>query len=448
MPKKSSQYVCQQCSASFPKWAGRCESCGEWNTLVEQITAQGLAKSQKSGHKLQSKKISEIKPLKSSQRITTGIKDSDVVFGGGIVPGSVSLIAGEPGIGKSTLILQWALAVSKKYKALYVSGEESSEQVRMRSERIDRDNTTLQVASSTSVDDICATIASDNLDLVIIDSIQTMATAEISSATGSVSQITNSTQLLLNAAKSSNTALLIVGHVTKQGNIAGPKLLEHLVDVVLNLEGDRYGGFKMLRAIKNRYGSTNESAIFEMKNDGMSTISNPSAALLAERQPGDGSVVLSTIEGSRAILVEIQALVNSTSFGYPKRAASGFDLNRLNLLIAMLNRRTKLKLDDKDVYLNVVGGLHLDDAAADLAVCTAIATAAKGMQLQQDYVIFGEVGLNGEIRHAQFAEKRIKEAEKMGFSGVIVPKSTKYTSKSFIHGVNNIQFMLNGYLKS
>jgi DNA repair protein RadA/Sms len=283
--------------------------------------------------------------------------------------------------------------------------------------------------------------------LAIVDSIQAVAVNEVASAAGNVSQITNSAQLLTAAAKGSNTALILVGHVTKEGSIAGPKVLEHVVDVVLQLEGDRYGGFKILRGVKNRYGSTNEAGIFEMTELGMRAVDNPSAALLAERQISDGSIVHATMEGTRPILVEVQALVNPTSYGYPKRTASGIDLNRVNLLIAMLERRTKLKLADRDIYVNIVGGIRLTEPAADLAVCMAIASAAKGMQLKKNAVVFGEVGLSGEVRHIPFAEKRIAEAKKMGFEVAIGPEIRGGKKPALLTSVKDIRSALNNFLE-
>ena len=333
MAKKTSNYVCQSCGTAHPKWSGRCENCGQWNTLVESLTNTSRRSSKSAGRALKPTKLNQVKPLLDKHRLSTKIGDVDSVLGGGLVPGSINLITGEPGIGKSTLILQIAHAIAAKLPVLYISGEESADQIRMRAERLGADQKLLDIATTTSTDDIAQTIAGGKYKLVIIDSIQTMATDLIASSAGSISQITNSTQMLIASAKDSQTALLVVGHVTKQGNIAGPKLLEHLVDVVLNLEGDRYGGFKVLRSIKNRYGSTNEAGIFEMKTAGLEAVVNPSAALLAERQVSDGSVVLATMEGSRPLLVEVQALVNRTAFGYPKRTASGVDLNELTYLL-------------------------------------------------------------------------------------------------------------------
>lgn len=448
MAKKGSvKYVCQNCGFIHASWMGKCSNCGEWNTLVEQID-QSVSKST-SGKKLEVSEVKQVATDNKKNRISTGISSVNDVLGGGLVEGSVNLIAGQPGIGKSTLILQIAYFAAKNKRVLYISGEESVNQIGLRASRLGANKDNLLLASSTSADDIAKTINSKEYDLVIIDSIQTVSLDSLSSAAGSVSQITNSTHVIMNAAKSSNTALLIVGHVTKEGTIAGPKVLEHVVDVVLQLEGDRYGGFKILRSVKNRFGSTHESAIFEMKETGLEIVENPSAALLEERQASDGSVVLATLEGARPLLVEVQALVNTTSYGYPKRTASGIDNNRVNLLIAMLEKRTKLKLADKDIYINIVGGLKITEPAADLAVCMAIASATKGMQLKDDAVVFGEVGLSGEIRRVNFTEKRVQEAKKLGFSGAITPRGTlKNMTKDnkFIHEVTDIRQALNQFL--
>ena len=380
-------------------------------------------------------------------RLKTGMEEIDWVLGGGFVAGSVSLWAGQPGIGKSTLLLQLANRLAAQYDVLYVSGEESAHQIGLRAKRLNTTNSKLQLATSTIADDIATTIANGGYQVVVVDSIQTVAATQISSAAGSVAQITNSTQLLTAAAKQTGTALLLVGHVTKEGSIAGPKVLEHVVDVVLQLEGDRYGGFKVLRAAKNRFGSTDEAAIFEMTDQGMSPVENPSAALLSERQAADGSVVLATLEGTRPLLVEVQALVNRTSYGYPKRAASGIDLNRINLLVAMLERRTKLNLADQDIYINIVGGIRLAEPAADLAVCMAIASAAKGMQLKKNAVVFGEVGLSGEIRHVPRLEKRLAEATKLGFDGAIGPVIKTGKKPAHYFGVPDVRTALNLFLE-
>lgn len=449
MAKSKSQYVCQNCGANYPKWSGRCENCGEWNSLVEQIASGGssaVAKAQKGGRTLSVRTMKSIEDSDESQRYKTGFTDLDDVLGGGILAGGVSLLAGQPGIGKSTLLLQLAAYVSQSKSVLYVSGEESASQVKLRATRLGADaSDELHFASSTSADDVAATIRDSQYSLVIVDSIQTLSLDDITSAPGTVSQITNSSNVIIRAAKESGAAVILVGHVTKEGSIAGPKVLEHLVDVVLQFEGDRYGGFKIVRAVKNRYGSTSEAAIFEMVQEGLKLVENPSAALLAERQDADGSVVLATLEGTRPLLVEIQALVNPTNFGYPKRTASGFDLNRLNLLVAVLEKRTKLNLSDKDIYINVVGGLKLQDPAADLAVAMAIASAAAGRKLSENLVVFGEVGLGGEIRSVRGADQRIAEAKKLGFDGALGPKSGK--KNLFIRSVADIRQALVDYVK-
>ena len=447
MAKKSSpRFVCSNCGAISATWSGRCFQCGEWNTLVEQVdfSASGATSVGKS---LKAENVAQLAKIKDTRRILTGIGEVDTVLGGGFVAGSVNLLAGQPGIGKSTLLLQLANMVAKSRPVLYISGEESAHQIGLRAKRLGADEPKLKMATSTDADDIATTIASGEYGLAVVDSIQTITVSAVASAAGTVSQITNSTQLLSRAAKTSGTALILVGHVTKEGSIAGPKVLEHVVDVVLQLEGDRYGGFKVLRGEKNRYGSTNEAGIFEMVDNGLRPVDNPSAALLAERQISDGSVVLATIEGTRPLLVEVQALVNRTSYGYPKRAASGLDLNRLNLLIAMLERRTKLKLADQDIYVNIVGGIRIGEPAADLAVCMAIASAAKGMQLKKNAVVFGEVGLSGEVRHVPFIEKRVSEAKKLGFAGAIGPVIKSGKQPTYLFGVRDVRAALNQFLE-
>lgn len=444
--KTASKYVCSNCGAQSASWAGKCPQCGEWNTLQEELTSGAIASAVKSGHILTPQSVKKSVSI-DRPRLLTGVEEVDDVFGGGIVAGSVNLIAGQPGIGKSTLLLQLAYALAAKHSVLYISGEESAHQIGLRAQRLGTLRTELQLATSTSADDIAATIAGGSYDLVVVDSIQTLSCGAISSAAGTVSQITNSTQLLTQAAKQSNTAIILVGHVTKEGAIAGPKVLEHVVDVVLQLEGDRYGGFKLLRAVKNRFGSTNEAGIFEMVEEGLKPVANPSAALLAERQISDGSVVLATLEGTRPLLVEVQALVNKSSYGYPKRAASGFDLNRLNLLVAMLERRTKLNLSEHDIYINIVGGMQIREPAADLAICLAIGSAAKGLQLKKNSVVFGEVGLSGEVRHVPHADKRLSEAKKLGFDGAIGPNQRSGKKPPGLHGVSDVRGALNQFLE-
>jgi DNA repair protein RadA/Sms len=452
MTKAKSRFICQNCGASYAKWAGRCENCGEWNTLLEQIAPteteakSALAKGAVSGKKLEAVSINTIEPSDAGSRLSTGFPDFDTVLGGGVLLGSVSLLAGQPGMGKSTILMQVCSNIANAgHSVLYVSGEESAGQVKLRAVRLGASSDKLHFASSSSGNDIAKTIEEGGYDLVVVDSIQTLSMAEISSAPGTVSQVSNCGNLIIRAAKNSGTAVVIVGHVTKEGTLAGPKVLEHLVDVVLNFEGDRYGGFKTIRAVKNRFGSTTEVAIFEMATKGLVEVKNPSEALLAERQNTDGSIIMATIEGARPLLVEIQALVNPTSFGYPKRTASGFDLNRLNLLIAVLEKRTKLNLQDKDIFINVVGGMRLNDSAADLAICMAIASAAAGRKLDEKVVVFGEIGLGGEIRSVIAPDRRIAEAKKLGFKNAIGPATIK---DKFVLPVKDLRSALVKYMNN
>lgn len=448
MAKQAVKFVCSSCGAQYSAWAGKCAQCGEWNTLQEEAQIVASANGVKpSGRKLTSQTISGSERTQE-KRLVTAMKDVDMLLGGGFVAGSVVLLAGQPGIGKSTLLLQLAGMLAERTSVLYVSGEESAHQVGLRAARLSVGGEQLELATTNSADDIAATIASKEHSVVIVDSIQTVAMASVTSAPGSVSQITNCTHLLLSAAKATNTLLILVGHVTKEGTIAGPKILEHIVDVVLQFEGENYGGFKVLRAAKNRFGPTTETAILEMVEAGLRPVENPSAALLAERQVTDGSVVLATVEGTRPILVEVQALVNKTSYGYPKRAASGIDLNRVNLLVAVLERRTKLNLADLDIYVNIVGGLKLSDPAADLAICMAIGSAAKGLKLSKNAAVYGEVGLSGEIRHVSYAEKRISEARKLGLDAAVGPAARGLDKKTadFLDIVPDVRTALNRYL--
>ena len=452
MAKAKSRFICQKCGASYAKWAGRCENCGEWNSLLEQVapteseSKSALARGAVSGKKLEAVSINTIEPSDAGSRLSTGFNDLDNVLGGGILLGSVSLLAGQPGIGKSTLLMQICATVSAAgHNVLYVSGEESAGQVKLRAVRLGAASDKLHFASSTSGNDIAKTIEEGGYDLVIVDSIQTLSLTEITSAPGTVSQVSGCGNLIIRASKASSTATIIVGHVTKEATLAGPKVLEHLVDVVLNFEGDRYGGFKTVRAVKNRFGSTTEVAIFEMATRGLIEVKNPSEALLSERQNTDGSIIMATIEGTRPLLVEIQALVNHTNFGYPKRTASGFDLNRLNLLIAVLEKRTKLNFQDKDIFINVVGGMKLNDSAADLAICMAIASAAAGRKLDEKVVVFGEVGLGGEIRSVIAPDRRIAEAKKLGFDHAIAPATIK---DKFVLPVKDLRSALVKYMNN
>ena len=449
MAKRGPQFVCRSCGSSQSRWAGKCPNCGEWNTIEEQVELESLSKLS-GGKVLESVDLAKSLNSEPEQRFTTGLAELDTVLGGGIVRGSVILLAGQPGIGKSTLLMQLAGLVGRTDDVLYVSGEESSHQIAMRARRLGvSEQAQIKLLATNSANDVITTIsgASSKPALMIVDSVQTLSLNEIASAPGSVSQITNVTHALTSVAKSRNASLVIVGHVTKEGSIAGPKLLEHLVDVVLMIEGDRYGALKVVRAIKNRFGPTTESAIFDMQSSGLVSVDNPSATLLAERQVADGSVVMATIEGTRPLLVEVQALVSKTTYGNAKRASSGFDQNRLALLVAMLSKRTKLDLSEYDIYINAVGGIKINEPAADLAVCMALASAAKGLQLKRDLVVFGELGLSGEIRRVPQMEHRLAEALKLGFEGAIGPKYDGKSPKSYV-AVSNIRDALNSVLES
>jgi len=443
--RATTSFVCSNCGAVWGAWTGRCATCGEWNTLQEEISVKAYKGLGGSSHKLEPYSVSDL-VTKDYPRLSSAMADVDQVLGGGFVAGSVTLLTGQPGVGKSTILLQIANQIAKNAQVLYVSGEESAHQIALRALRLNCQEEKMQIVTSNIADDVADSIASQKYKLVIVDSIQTLRCDALSSAPGTISQITGSTQLLTAVAKQTNTAIILVGHVTKDGVIAGPKILEHMVDVVLQLDGDLSSGFKILRASKNRFGSTTEAGIFEMVESGLQAVLNPSQALLEERQPSDGSIVLATLEGTRPLLVEVQALVNPTSYGYPKRAASGIELNRLNLLIAMLERRTKLKLSSQDIYINIVGGIRIQDPAADLAICMAIGSASKGLQLKTNSVVFGEVGLSGEVRHVSFLEKRLSEAKKMGFTSAIGPLQRGSDKFPMLKGVADVRTGLNKYL--
>jgi DNA repair protein RadA/Sms len=435
MPKLTTKYVCQNCGAVYSRWMGKCEQCGEWNSLVEEVTTKLPSGAKTGAAAAKPEKLAQVQTSKLP-RVTSGISEVDQVLGGGIVPGSVLLLSGDPGIGKSTIVLQIAAQVAATTPVLYVSGEESAAQVKMRAERLGVEPGQMDLLAETDIDTVAATMENGNYKFVIIDSIQTMATSALSGSPGTVGQITASAQVLQGLAKRRGIATLIIGHVTKEGNIAGPKILEHLVDVVLYLEGEKYGAFKALRGIKNRFGSTSEVGIFEMSETGLTPVANPSAALLAERQLSAGSVVLATLEGTRPLLVEVQALVTSTAFGYPKRAAAGFDLNRLNLLVAVMTKHSRLNLSSSDIYVNVVGGLRVSEPAADLAIILSIASAFKDAQIPAGLVTFGEVGLSGEIRSVSQVARRLNEATRLGYEQAVGPA---YGAQKGMKGVRTIR---------
>ncbi len=416
-------FICDKCGSIYPKWMGRCSSCGSWNSLVESLVSTGKQKFQTRSQKISSKpqNLSEISVNKFN-RIQTGILEFDRVLGKGIVPGSVVLLAGEPGIGKSTLILQVASRIKKSQPILYISGEESIDQIKLRAERL-KISSNLLILSETDVDLAIETILSQKPSLVIVDSIQTMISEDLISSPGGVAQVTTCASKLANIVKENNIPIFLIGHVTKEGSIAGPKVLEHLVDTVLYLEGEKYHDLRLLRGIKNRFGATNEVGIFEMTENGLTEVNNPSKALLEQKCNLPGSIVVATIEGTRPFLVEIQALTSTTTFGYPKRTSSGISLNRLQLLIAVLTKRVKLALGNQDVYCNIVGGFKVAEPAIDLGVCLAITSAFSGKKIEEDIVVFGEVGLSGELRPVSKTEQRITEAQKLGFSKILIPET-------------------------
>jgi DNA repair protein RadA/Sms len=427
MAKSTTRFVCQACGAVHPRWAGRCDACGEWNSIAEEVGGDappvgGGKRASKGGRQI------EFVSLKGESartpRLGSGVKELDRVLGGGLVEGSATLIGGDPGIGKSTLLLQAAAALSKQAKTAYVSGEEAVDQIRMRADRLGVVDAPVDLASATSVRDIVATLdQADGARVAVIDSIQTMYVDALDSAPGTVGQVRASAQELIRVAKRRGIALLLVGHVTKEGAIAGPRVLEHMVDTVLYFEGERGHPFRILRGVKNRFGPTDEIGVFDMTERGLEEVANPSALFLADRQENvAGAAVFAGIEGSRPMLVEIQALVAPAAYGTPRRATVGWDSNRLAMLLAVLETRGGLDLSGRDVYLNVAGGLRIGEPAADLAVAAAIVSALTGAPVPAETVVFGEVGLSGEVRAVGRADARLKEAGKLGFTRAIAPK--------------------------
>lgn len=420
MAKSFSKYVCQQCGYVSATMMGKCPECGSWNSLVETIQKEA-AREKTGGVFTKPQRLSEVKSQKEV-RFTTGYEEFDRVLGGGIVPGSVVLVSGDPGIGKSTLLLQ---AVSKT-GGLYISGEESVAQIKLRAERLGIKSEKVMLLSETDVDNIAETIKAGLSNVVVVDSIQTLQTLDLTGASGSVGQVRECAFRLQNIAKSMGVALFIVGHVTKEGAIAGPKVLEHLVDTVLYLEGERFHAFRILRSVKNRFGPTDEVGVFEMKDIGMGEVKNPSDMFLEERVKNvAGSCVVCTIEGTRPVLVEVQALVVPTSLAIPRRVGSGVDLYRLQLLAGVIQKRLGLPLHTTDVFVNVAGGFKLSEPAVDLAVCLSIISSFKNKPVDSKTAVFGEVGLLGELRRVSQSEKRAKEAKKLGFLNIISPEKYK-----------------------
>lgn len=445
--KIKTAYICSECGYSSPRWLGRCPGCSNWNTLTETVISDAPSsqakKPNRSAASVKAKTINDI-TVNSETRYKTGIGELDRVLGGGIVKGSLILVGGDPGVGKSTLLLQICQKVGTDKKILYVSGEESEGQIKMRAERLGVTSGNLFLLSETDAETINDTILSMQPQIVIIDSIQTMHHNDIASASGSVPQVREATNMFMNIAKQNEIAMFIVGHVTKDGNLAGPRVLEHMVDCVLYFEGDRQNSFRILRCVKNRFGSTNEIGVFDMRNDGLAEVENPSAALLEGRAENcSGSAIVCVLEGTRCVLAEVQALVVSAGYGNPRRMASGIDYNRLALLIAVLEKRAGANLSSSDIYVSVAGGLKIDETAVDLGISVAVATAKSDKQIPSDLVFIGEVGLGGELRAVSQLEKRIKEAAKLGFTRAIIPKRSmnglRVPPGFKVYGVENIR---------
>ena len=424
MAKVKSVYICSECGYESPKWYGKCPSCGEWNTMNEEIR-----ESVKAAPKAAASSASYIPPVQVIEisttdevRYRTGLNELDRVLGGGIVKGSLVLLGGDPGIGKSTILLQICEHLGEELKILYVSGEESKRQLKLRADRLGVNSDNLYILTQTDVELICETIRQDKPNIVMIDSIQTMSLSELNSSPGSVTQVRESTNYFMRTAKSLDIPMIIVGHVNKEGSLAGPKVLEHVVDAVLHFEGDKQMSYRILRAVKNRYGSTNEIGVFEMTDSGLSEVENPSLMLISGRPKNvSGTCIACAMEGTRPILAEIQALATATGFGNPRRMCTGFDYNRMNLIIAVLEKRAGYYFTNTDAYVNVVGGLRLDETAVDLAVAMALVSSLKDIPIADDAIAFGEIGLAGEIRSVSHAQQRVNEAVRLGFRRIIIP---------------------------
>ncbi len=445
---KTSIFFCKECGNETSKWSGQCPACKAWNTLVEEPVTKMAKTSSAMGMFREPVKLEEI-VLENESRMETGFGELDRVLGGGIVPGSLVLVGGDPGIGKSTLLLQVCrnLAIGQK-KVLYISGEESLGQIKMRAERIGKVEGELKFLCETNLGLIDRVIESEKPDVVVIDSIQTMVNEDVTSAAGSVSQVRESTNVLMHIAKGRGIAIFIVGHVTKEGQVAGPRVLEHMVDTVLYFEGERSASYRILRGVKNRFGSTNEIGVFEMLPQGLGEVINPSEYLLSGRPEGaSGAAVACLMEGTRPILLEVQALVTETAFGLPRRTAVGTDVNRVNLLMAVIEKRCRIMMNRYDAYINIAGGLRVAEPALDLAIVLALISSVKDRTLDDSMVVFGEVGLAGEVRSVAMAEYRVREAEKLGFSRCILPKvcldKLNYRGKMEIVGVRSIQDAIN-----
>lgn len=429
MAKIKSVYICSECGYESAKWYGKCPSCGEWNTMNEEIkdTAKPSAGAVRSRSAAYAPPV-QIRDISTTDetRYKTGSAELDRVMGGGIVKGSLVLLGGDPGIGKSTILLQICEYLGRSLKILYVSGEESKRQLKLRADRLGVDSDNLFILTQTDVELVCETIRQDKPDIVMIDSIQTMSLSELNSSPGSVTQVRESTNYFMRTAKSLDIPMIIVGHVNKEGSIAGPKVLEHIVDAVMHFEGDRQMSYRILRAVKNRYGSTNEIGVFEMTDSGLREVENPSLMLISGRPKNvSGTCIACAMEGTRPILAEIQALAASTGYGNPRRMCTGFDYNRMNMILAVLEKRAGYYFNNTDAYVNVIGGLRLDEPAVDLAVAIALISSLKDMPINEEAIAFGEIGLAGEIRSVSHVQQRINEAVRLGFCRIIIPYHNK-----------------------
>lgn len=447
MAKTKTSFFCRSCGYQASKWLGKCPSCGEWNTFSEEVIATGGDKSRKTGSmaSFESKpKLLEEITDGNEKRSDTGNNELNRVLGGGLVDGSIILVGGEPGIGKSTLMLQVAMQIKNK-KVLYISGEESEQQIKMRANRIGFHSNNCYFLSETNTQSIFQHLESLQPNLVVIDSIQTLQTDIIESGAGSISQIRETTAELQRYSKTTGVPVFLVGHITKDGSLAGPKILEHMVDTVLQFEGDRNYGYRILRAVKNRFGPASELGIFEMRDTGLREVTNPSEILISQRDEYvSGAAISATIEGLRPMLIEVQALVSSAAYGTPQRSATGFDSRRLNMLLAVLEKRSGFRLGSKDVFLNIAGGIRVDDPAIDLAVVSAVLSSNDDVPLQKGFCFSGEVGLSGEIRAVNRIEQRIAEAEKLGFESIVI---SKYNAKNVVSGKRNIRIISIGSIQ-
>lgn len=444
MAKNKTVFVCSECGNESPKWLGKCPACNSWNTFYEEKIIKDKSTSERISVNSEVIKLKDVEVSESKARVKTGFEELDRVLGGGLVPGSLILLGGEPGIGKSTLILQICDKVKfEDGPTLYVSGEESGRQIKLRADRLKIDNDNIMFLGEANMEIISQVVEEKKPGFMIIDSIQTIYSSDIPAAPGSVSQVRDITAKIMQLCKQKEITTVIIGHVTKDGTIAGPRVLEHMVDTVLYLEGERYFSYRILRGVKNRFGSTNEIGLFEMQQEGMVEVKNPSELLISDRDGNPaGSVVVATMEGTRTMLIEIQALTSTTAFGLPRRTGIGIEYNRLALLLAVLEKKVGIQLSNQDVYANVVGGIKIDEPSSDLGIALAVVSSYKNIPLPKDLVAIGEIGLTGEVRGVSSIEKRVKEAEKLGFKTCIIPQNSKnklnYEGNMNIISVSNV----------